>query len=119
MMKKSDDNLNSLMDEFGFGRFTEAEQHFVEDYITVFEPFVRALNVFQGETNCYIGVLLPVLTKLKKDLHNQSMNNHSCKALAAALIKGINSRFSADFMNDKFYIAAGGSQYLRNTVIVT
>ena len=109
MMDKSDDNLNSLMDKFQFGRFTGAEQHFVEDYVAVFDPFVRALNVFQGDT--FIGVLLPILTKLKKDLQYHSLHSRSCKALADALIKGIDSRFSADFANDNFYIAAGESQY--------
>ena len=108
MMDKSDDNLNSLMDEFKFGRFSPAEINFIKDYLIVYEPFVRALNVFQGEQTCHIGVLLPVLTHLKKTLHTLSMNNGSCKSLAAALIKGIDKRFSADFMNDKFYIAAGG-----------
>ena len=114
MLETSKDRLGAVMDNFGFRRFSDEEFHFIQDYITVFDPFVRALNVFQGETNTYIGVLLPVLTNLKKTLHSQSMNNRSCKALAAALIKGIDTRFSADFVNDNFYIAAGWYYFIRS-----
>ena len=63
----------------------------------MFEYFANALNILQGEKNAFIGVLLPILTKLKAYLASELRKVEIYKPLAYALIDGINTRFQSEF----------------------
>ena len=106
LFEKTDGNLNGLMDELGFQRFSDNDVTMLNEYCKVYNPFIRAINVLQGERSCYVGFLLPIITKLKKELTDMSTNSTFCAFLTEALIAGIDKRFEEDFAKDEYYIAA-------------
>ncbi len=102
----SADQCDGLMDALGLPRFNNRDCQFIAEYCQVFGPFAKVLNILQGEKNCYIGVLLPILTRLKNTLQEEATKVEFCGPLAAALVAGIEQRFSKEFEDDKYYVAA-------------
>ena len=93
---KSDDSLDGLMDRIGLPRFTEENITFIREYCEIYGPFAAILDVFQRDKNCFIGMLLPLLTSLEAELETASFRMTICKPLADALLRGIASRFDPD-----------------------
>ncbi|KAL2101773.1 hypothetical protein ACEWY4_003534 [Coilia grayii] len=56
--------LNSLCSSLGIKAVTEREYTFLKEYCTVMKPLTVALDILQGEDNCYYGSLLPTLKTL-------------------------------------------------------
>lgn len=56
--------LNSLCSSLGIKSLTEREYTFLKEYCTVMKPLTVALDILQGEDNCYYGSLLPTLETL-------------------------------------------------------
>jgi len=90
----------------GLPRFSAVDIQFIQEYCSVFEYFANALNILQGEKNAFIGVLIPILTKLKVYLASELRKVEICKPLAKALIDGINSRFHSKFEKESNLLAS-------------
>lgn len=68
--------LNCLCSRLEIKVFTECEYQYLKEYCTVMKPLTVALDIWQGEDNCYYGSLLPTLEILmSKTLALQ--NGHS------------------------------------------
>ena len=79
-----------------------------------FLPVVKGLNILQGEQNCFVGSLLPVLTKIKANLSSEKEKVHVCKALDEAL--GIDQRLKK-IESDFFYITGALHPHLKTSWI--
>ncbi len=53
--------LNTVCTQFGIKCFTDRESLFLKEYCIVLKPLTVALDILQGEDNCYLGTLLPTL----------------------------------------------------------
>ncbi|KAL4009585.1 hypothetical protein ACER0C_003437 [Sarotherodon galilaeus] len=53
--------LNTVCTQFGIKCFTDREYLFLKEYCIVLKPLTVALDILQGEENCYFGILLPTL----------------------------------------------------------
>ena len=105
-IKNSPDNLNGLMDILGIRRFLETDIEFLKEYCQVYRHFANVLDILQGDTKCFIGVLLPLLSGLTQKLNEEERKVKICGPLAQALLGGINDRFWGDFSNDRYYVAS-------------
>lgn len=56
--------LNTISSKFGLKAITEREYQFLREYCTTMKPLTVALDILQGEDNCYHGTLLPTLETL-------------------------------------------------------
>lgn len=50
---------------FVFGRLTQAEIAFLNEYAKTMKPVAKAVNILQGEANVQMGWLVPTITLLK------------------------------------------------------
>ena len=49
--------LNTIASKFGLTAVTECEHQFIREYCTVMKPLTVALDILQGEDQCYHGTL--------------------------------------------------------------
>lgn len=56
--------LNTISYNFGLKAITDREYLFLREYCTVMKPLTVALDILQGEDNCFYGTLLPTLETL-------------------------------------------------------
>ena len=60
--------LNNLYVKLGLAPLSDEERATLLKYLIVMEPIAKYLDNFQAEKNCYLGVVLPSLVKLKDKL---------------------------------------------------
>lgn len=57
-------DLNGLCVKLGIKGFTDKEYQFLGEYTVVMKPLTVALDILQGEDNCFYGTILPTLEVL-------------------------------------------------------
>uniref|UniRef100_A0A8D0A2Q6 HAT C-terminal dimerisation domain-containing protein n=1 Tax=Sander lucioperca TaxID=283035 RepID=A0A8D0A2Q6_SANLU len=57
-------DLNTISSKLGLTAITEREHQFLKEYCTVMKPLTVALDILQGEDNCFHGTLLPTMETL-------------------------------------------------------
>uniref|UniRef100_A0A672FKG4 BED-type domain-containing protein n=1 Tax=Salarias fasciatus TaxID=181472 RepID=A0A672FKG4_SALFA len=57
-------DLNTISSKFGLKAITEREYQFLREYCLAMKPLTVALDILQGEDNCFYGTLLPTLETL-------------------------------------------------------
>jgi len=62
------DNLASVMDSLKMTRFKKVEIDILQEYLTIMGPISTALDKLQGETNCFLGLLMPTIQQVHKKL---------------------------------------------------
>ena len=67
-------------------------------------PIAKSLDELQKEQNCYLGGVLPCLTKLLHIFSN--IENNLVRPLKEAMLAGLHKRFDQYFENEEFIIAA-------------
>ena len=73
--------------------------NFMREYVTLMGPVVRALDVLQGEINCYFGYVIPTISALTEKLDAVTPGLHVTQLLQTALLNGIKKRFSEYMSN--------------------
>jgi len=67
-------------------------------------PVAMALYRLQGDINCYLGLVLPTLVKLKEILSSLDLSSASCQ-VRDILLKRIDERFGHLFKEDAYVLA--------------
>ncbi|KAL7848945.1 hypothetical protein SRHO_G00205680 [Serrasalmus rhombeus] len=57
-------DLNTISSKFSSKAITEKEHQLLKEYCIAMKPLTVALDILQGEDNCYYGTLLPTLETL-------------------------------------------------------
>ena len=57
-------DLNTISSKLGLTALTERERQFLKKYCTAMKPLTVALDILQGEDNCFHGTLLPTMETL-------------------------------------------------------
>ncbi|KAL2096766.1 hypothetical protein ACEWY4_005973 [Coilia grayii] len=89
-------DLNTICSRLGVKCITEREYQFLKEYCTVLKPLAAALDILQGEDDCYYGTLLPTLEILMlKLLALKDGLSQMTVGMPGAIVQAIKSRFSS------------------------
>ena len=58
-------DLSAISARLQLKSISDRELHFLKEYCAIMKPLTVALDILQGEDNCYFGSLLPTLETLK------------------------------------------------------
>jgi len=61
-------DLNTIFSKLCLKGITEREYQFLKEYCALLKPLAAALDILQGEDDCYYGTLLPTLEILMSKL---------------------------------------------------
>ena len=89
------DKLGLVCDELKLPKIQINEMEFLQEYCSLMAPVAQALDILQGEKDCYYGTILPTIISVEKKLINFSRSKLASTApLAHALLRGLQKRFS-------------------------
>lgn len=97
------DKVVQCQKALGHSEITPADTKFLTAFINVMRLLVVAMKLIEGETQCYIGQLIPTIMGLKRKLEIAS--DISMKPLTSALLNGIQNRFQLTLNCDEYRIA--------------
>ena len=98
--------MNNVCTAVGVTLFRPVDISFILDYVKVMQPIVQALDVLQSETPCYMGILLPSLVILKRQLRLVREGLKLASPLVDAVLTGIEKRFDEYFARDDLILAS-------------
>ena len=88
--------------------FTPADVDFLQEYVSVMGPVATALDKLQGESQAYLGCLLPIIAITNLNLKKIQEEKYLayCMPLVNTLIAGIEKRFGHLLSDQEFQLAA-------------
>ncbi|KAL3991392.1 C-C motif chemokine 4 [Sarotherodon galilaeus] len=98
--------LNTVCTQFGIKCFTDREYLFLKEYCIVLKPLTVALDILQGEENCYFGILLPTLEIVMSRTLALQDELKLTASLPDIIVKAIKVRFSSMMDNKEALLAA-------------
>ncbi|KAL4007318.1 hypothetical protein ACER0C_001170 [Sarotherodon galilaeus] len=98
--------LNTVCTQFGIKCFTDREYLFLKEYCIVLKPLTVALDILQGEENCYFGILLPTLEILMSRTLALQDELKLTASLPDIIVKAIKVHFSSMMDNKEALLAA-------------
>ena len=104
ILEQDEKKLKSLLRSLNLSPVTSQEIAFLKEYLVMLKPIAICLDILQGEKQCYLGCVLPVLVKLKAKMSDQVSNG--TKPIREFLIKKIEERFQEVFSNLSYAIAS-------------
>jgi hypothetical protein len=87
-------------------RFSPEELQFLDGYATVLRPLATALDILQGDQNCYLGYVFPALRKIYNAIYKIDIPEIS--PLKNAVLSGLDNRFPSYFDDEDFIVATYG-----------
>lgn len=70
---------------------------YIDEHLQCTKPIAEALDILQGETFSYYGIVLPTLVTVRRKLEKlNALDFHYCKPIVQKLLENVNRRF-ADF----------------------
>uniref|UniRef100_T1J466 HAT C-terminal dimerisation domain-containing protein n=1 Tax=Strigamia maritima TaxID=126957 RepID=T1J466_STRMM len=112
--KISEPHLTAICLELKVKMFSRKELDFLDEYLAIMNNIAIALDIMQGEKECFLDMLLPTILTVQNRL--RAMQNESeeseddklvyCNPLVDALLEGLDKRFGAYFTNSEMIIAA-------------
>ncbi|XP_019216869.2 uncharacterized protein LOC109202836 [Oreochromis niloticus] len=87
--------LTTVCTQFGIKCFTDREYLFLKEYCIVLKPLTVALDILQGEENCYFGILLPTLEILMSRTLALQDELKLTASLPDIIVKAIKVHFSS------------------------
>ncbi|XP_017537847.2 uncharacterized protein LOC108411002 [Pygocentrus nattereri] len=85
---------------------TDREYQFLREYCTVMKPLTVALDILQGEDNCFYGTLLPTLETLITKNLDLKTGLQILGDLPEAVVKAIKARFAEVLQSETAVLAA-------------
>jgi hypothetical protein len=106
IIQGQDDNgkINKACQALNLPVFQQTEITFLKEYVAIMKPVAFALDLLQGENNCYFGYVLPTIKSLTNNIQKTTVSYAA--ALKKAVLDGINMRFQQYFTDDYFILAA-------------
>ena len=85
--------LAHLMDTLKLPQFSKIEMEMLEEYVKFMAPIAIVLDRLQGESQCFLGLLMPTIQQVQKKIGSCSSSLSHCSLLAQALAKAVELRF--------------------------
>ena len=93
------DKKRQVCTELNLLKLIEIEFEFLDDYEKVIGPVTRALNILQGDENCFLEMLLPMLIAQREKMieTKQNCSIKYTKALVEEMLNALEARFDHTF----------------------
>ena len=104
--KYSERTLNELCTSLEIVQFRPSDVTFIQEYCKVMQPVAQALDILQTETKCFMGVLLPTVVSLKKQLHKIRDVVKVTIPLTDAILAGIDKRYNDYFSRSDLILSS-------------
>ena len=82
---------------------THSDIVFLKEYAATLKPLATAIDILQGEKNCYMGYVLPTIQSLMSNI--QSTPSSVVAVLKKAVTEGLHARFDHYFTDEDFILA--------------
>ncbi|XP_034556142.1 uncharacterized protein LOC117824687 [Notolabrus celidotus] len=105
--------LNSISSKLQLKCISEREHHFLREYCAVMKPLTVALDILQGEDNCYYGTIIPTLKALMCKTLEMKNGLKILVRLPDVIVQAINSRFALVLKSEDTTLAAVTLQRFR------
>ncbi|KAF7648292.1 hypothetical protein LDENG_00159160 [Lucifuga dentata] len=105
--------LTELCARLEVPRLQPEEMAFLKEYVTVFHPLAFALELFQAEKKCYLGLVIPTVLSLKNKLNEQKAAAHYLGDVINAIVLAIDVRFQELFASTEAKIATATTPQFR------
>ena len=83
---------------------------FLKDYCCIVKPVATAIDILQGDKNCYLGCVLPSSNSTKSLITNVENVRYVPTSVAVPLknpiLHGLHARFDQHFRHTDFILAA-------------
>lgn len=104
LIAQSPSKLSELLAALKIPTISSNERTFLIEYLSFMAPVAIALDRLQGDINCYLGLVLPTLVKLKQMLSTLELSSASSQ-VRDILLKKIDERFGHLFKEDSYVLA--------------
>ncbi|XP_077415188.1 zinc finger BED domain-containing protein 4 [Vanacampus margaritifer] len=105
--------LTELSARLDVGRLQPEEMDFLKEYVTVFHPLAFALELFQAEQKCYLGLVIPTVLSLKNKLNEHKDSAKYFGDVIVAMVSAIEVRFRELFTSDEAKFATATTPQFR------
>uniref|UniRef100_A0A3Q2NS65 Uncharacterized LOC105933045 n=1 Tax=Fundulus heteroclitus TaxID=8078 RepID=A0A3Q2NS65_FUNHE len=105
--------LTELCARLEVPRLQPEETAFLKEYVTVFHPLAFALELFQAEQKCYLGLVIPTVLSLKNKLNEQKDAAGYFGDVVGAIVEAIDVRFQEFFSSTEARIATATTPQFR------
>ncbi|XP_041672801.1 uncharacterized protein zgc:161969 [Cheilinus undulatus] len=109
----SERELTELCARLEVPRLQPEEAAFLKEYVTVFHPLAFALELFQAEQKCYLGLVIPTILSLKNKLNEQKDAADYFTDVINAIVMAIDVRFQDLFASTEAKIATATTPQFR------
>ncbi|KAK5914156.1 hypothetical protein CgunFtcFv8_008615 [Champsocephalus gunnari] len=109
----SERELTELCARLEVPRMQPEEMAFLKEYVTVFHPLAFALELFQAEQKCYLGLVIPTILSLKNKLNEQKDSATYLSGVINAIVVAIDLRFQELFASTEAKIATATTPQFR------
>ena len=100
---KDDTKINKVCQATDLPVLTHGDVVFLKEYASTLKPLATAIDILQGDKNCYMGYVLPTIQSLIVNVQNTPSS--VAMALKKAIIEGLHSRFDSYFTDEEFILA--------------
>ena len=94
-MSQDPKKIDSLCSKLSLPLLSSVDRSTVKEYLSIMKQVAIALDSLQGEKNCHLGSVLPLITKLKRRLKTLSIGTFGL--LRDRLVERIEARY--DYIN--------------------
>lgn len=109
----SERELTELCARLEVPRLQPEEMDFLKEYVTVFHPLAFALELFQAEQKCYLGLVIPTVLSLKNKLNEQKDAANYFGDVIKTIVMAIEVRFQELFASTEAKIATATTPQFR------
>ncbi|KAJ8387648.1 hypothetical protein AAFF_G00151980 [Aldrovandia affinis] len=89
----TESQLAEVCERLAVPKLLANELAFLKEYAEVLKPLACALDLLQGETKCFLGLVIPTLLTLKKRLSDKKPHVRFFWEVIDTVVKAIDSRF--------------------------
>ncbi|KAJ3601306.1 hypothetical protein NHX12_032278 [Muraenolepis orangiensis] len=102
-----------LSERLGVPALQAEEMAFLQEYVLVFKPLAFALELFQAEQKCYLGLVIPTVLSLKNKLKEQRASARYFADAIDAVVAAVDARFRDVFASTEAKIATATTPQFR------
>ncbi|KAJ8349113.1 hypothetical protein SKAU_G00277020 [Synaphobranchus kaupii] len=109
----TESQLAEVCEHLSVPKLVANELAFLKEYVEVLKPLACALDLLQGETKCFLGLVIPTFLTLKKRLSDKKPHVCFFSEVIDTVVKLIDSRFQKLLSSREAKLATASSPQFR------